>query len=197
MEGLSRKAFHERYGFCAEKGWVCESATFNHRTLDHLSTMRNRIFITAVLGLGVLFLSGCSPYGYGSVMRFPDEWNRRAGGHGNRIDNDVRDYVRFVDRYVRLSNQQASRIDRMLTDRTYQLLERNRNPERVYPFPRRYVRDQNNTERRFWRSADATIERYLDRRQRREYRDLVREEFNSRDRYDRRDNNRNRRYDRD
>lgn len=159
--------------------------------------MRKPILLIAVAGLSLLFLFGCSPYGYTSVMRFPDEWHRRARNYGYRVDQDVREYVRFVDRHVGLSNQQARRIDRMLTERTYRLIERSRNPERVYPFPRRYVRDQNNTERRFWRSADATIERYLDRRQRREYRDLVRREFQSRDRYDRRYDRNDRRYDRD
>ncbi|MEM1116868.1 MAG: hypothetical protein AAGJ11_10215 [Bacteroidota bacterium] len=99
---------------------------------------------------------------------FPD--SRRA--NVSEIRRDVRDYVRDVDRAVRLDARQAERIERRLEDRTYDLLTRRRDyGASAYPFPRerrasREVRD-------WWRATDRDIERELGDRQRRDYRRFV------------------------
>lgn|SRR5690554_5975292 len=144
--------------------------------------MRYSLLTAVVLVTGML-LAGCTPDRYRPIYRLPDIRHDRRGVD-YRIDNDVRAFVRYLDRNLRLSSSQARKIDRMLTERTYDLLDRNRSA-RIYPFPRRYYRDQHRTVQKWWASTDKRIERYLNRQQRRIYRDMVKYDFrNKNQRYE-------------
>ncbi len=86
-----------------------------------------------------------------------------------RAAHDARRYVRDLDRTLRLDWRQEDRIERLLTERATEYLRYSRVP--ASPFPRRY---DDRATRAWWRDTDRRIERELDHRQRRAYRDLVR-----------------------
>lgn len=122
------------------------------------------------LPLSVL-LSGCMMHA-GDILDLP---GRDTYHYRNRVDYDVDRYVDWLYDELRLHRQQARRIDRLLTDRTHDLLDRSRPGEhhRVYPFPRRDANRMSRTVHRWWSTADRAIERHLDRQQRRHYRYLT------------------------
>lgn len=129
--------------------------------------------------------------------RYPDSRDgRRSSAYYNRVDRDARSFVQNLDRRLRLNNSDERNIDRLLSQRTYQLLDRTRRADhdRVYPFPRRYNNNRNNAVDNWWRATDSQIERYLDRNQRDEYRRITRR---NNDRYDRDRRDRDDRYKRD
>jgi hypothetical protein len=141
----------------------------------------------ALLGLLALGLSACTTlglpdYGYPGG-RYPD--NRRYpypdGGHDpygdyrrspeyQSVDRDADRYTDFLDRELGLDGSQERSVEAVLEHRAEDLLRRThpRDHRYVYPFPR----DQrlSGTARRWWDDVDREIERYLDRRQRDEYR---------------------------
>ena len=133
-----------------------------------------------VLGFGLL-AAGCMPLGIStrsSDSRYPD--SRRAPSRTEaavytRVANDAGRYVRDLDRALRLDRRQERRLHDLLTDRAYDRVRRThaRDRNRAYPFPRR-AGDRFN--RSWWRSTDRQVERVLDRRQQRIYRDLVRDD---------------------
>ena len=141
-----------------------------------------RRFSTLFSLFGVFLLAaGCAgSYGQGVAVydtRVPDY--RRADydrSYAHRVDRDVRAYVRTLDRYVRLNRRQQRRISHLLAERTYRLLDRTRPRDLayVYPFPRHDSYRQGRAVERWWRGVDRHIERQLTRRQRAEYRRLVR-----------------------
>lgn len=166
--------------------------------------MRRPIPLLSVLTLLVL-LGGCSLYGYEDIFRdrypgdrypYPDRRDDRMSRYYDRVDEDVYRYTRTVQQEVGLDRRQADRIDRLLRDRTYDLLERTSSyrHNEVYPFPRRYDRERNRTVRSWWASTDRRIERELSRDQRRRYEYLVEGRRYRDDRYRR---PRGRTYDRD
>jgi len=89
------------------------------------------------------------------------------------IRRDADRYADLLDRELRLSGRQERNIERLLIDRTRDLLRRTRRRDhyRVYPFPRR---DRRNSVGRWWDRTDRYIEQMLHPRQRNEYRRLVR-----------------------
>lgn len=159
-----------------------------------------RLSLLLTLGTLVLVGIGCSTsYGQGTVYdrRVPDyrRGDRHQSRYYDRVHHDVREYVRIMDRRLRLDPRQQQRIHHLLDDRAERLLDRThpRDHAYVYPFPRRLDnRRQNQHLERWWLDADRQIERQLDRYQRDEYRYMTRP-YGYRDgRYDRRDG----RYDR-
>ena len=83
----------------------------------------------------------------------------------------------MLDRHLRLDRRQQQRIQRVLGERTYRLLDRTRPRDHayVYPFPRRQDRRYEDAPTdRWWRSVDSEIEHTLTRRQREAYRTLTR-----------------------
>ena len=156
-----------------------------------------RSFLLPALVFVLLAQGGCAWYEYGYEDIFRDTDYDRASRYHQRVDNDVRRYVDFLDHRLRLRNEQERQIGRLLAGRTYDLLDRTRPSARgrVYPFPRRHTRDQNSTVRRWWRVADRDVERYLSRSQRDVYRDLIyyqyqqdRRDYDRRGEYDQRRN---------
>lgn len=146
-----------------------------------------------LLLVAMLVLSGCAVYGADIMHRRPAP-ERAAGPSPNRVERDVRAYVRHLDRELKLNRRQERSIERVLLDRTDHLMRTTRAPERnrVYPFPRRYDEYSNRGTMRFWQLADRDVERVLTRRQVADFRRMT----DGRDhrRYDdRRDSNR--RYD--
>ena len=145
--------------------------------------------------VALVALSGCSvvdaqryptPHRGGTVYRpadhrpadyRADRYNVERSAEWRRVRRDVREYVRFLDRQLRLDRRQERRINETLENRTYRLLRqhRGRYAREVYPFPRRFRHDRNADRRveRFWRDADRRVERVLDREQRREHRYLT------------------------
>lgn len=103
---------------------------------------------------------------------FPDTRHADA----SEVRRDVRDYVRDVDRAVRLDDRQVRRIEDRLEARTYDLLTNRRYGRRsAYPFPRGQAASREVED--WWRATDRLVERELGDRQRRDYRRFV-------DRYD-------------
>ncbi|MEM1044137.1 MAG: hypothetical protein AAGI91_16120 [Bacteroidota bacterium] len=104
-----------------------------------------------------------------------------------RVSRDARRHVRELDRVLRLDRRQERRIALLLTDRAVDRLRRTspRNWSRANPFPRRYA---DRSTWAWWHRTDRRIERELDVRQRRLYREVVRRsEYRARrqaDRYD-------------
>ncbi|MFN3596609.1 MAG: hypothetical protein ACK41D_04995 [Rubricoccaceae bacterium] len=150
--------------------------------------------------VGLLLLAGCADYRYGAPLpgdvRLPRYErpvdSRRASAEWRRTPSDARRFVADLDRrMVRfdrrsgLDRNQRARIERIVENRTYALLERThvRDHRRVYPLPRV---ERTREQQAFWRATDREIERVLDRRQRETFRDLtlgasVREERRGRD----------------
>ena len=138
-------------------------------------------FVLPLLVLAVM-AAGCASVGYDTRYpdrRYPDRRypdTRRTEHHAShyyhRVDRDVHDYVRRLDRPLRLNRRQQRQIGRLLTERTYRLLDRTRSVhhDRVYPFPRRTGRYQRGTAERWWRTVDRQVDRYLNRHQRDAYR---------------------------
>lgn len=139
-------------------------------------------FPTFVLLAALAVLAaGCAPYSIGReghhrrtrTERVVHRTPARAAVY-RRVPNDARQYTRQLDRALRLNRRQEQAIERLLVDRTVALLDRT-NPRlhaRVYPFPRQ--RADSREARRWWRDTDRRIERVLDKRQRRVYRDAAR-----------------------
>lgn len=119
--------------------------------------------------------------------------DRRANA---QLARDARHHVRELDRVLRLDRRQERRIEHLLTDRASDRLRRTRarDWQRANPFPRRF---DDRATRDWWHHTDKRIERELDRRQRRVYRDLVRyaEQRARRGRYRDQRGNRHRDYD--
>lgn len=147
--------------------------------------MRHSRFIIVLL-MAPLFLTGCAGYAYQTGVAFETVHHQtpRTSRFYNRVDQDARGYVRYLDRYLRLNKHQERRINQVLQNRTYDLLDRTRIAEHraVYPFPRHDGPRAPRITQRWWQQTDNRIESVLNRRQRREYRSLVND-----DRYDRRD----------
>jgi hypothetical protein len=151
--------------------------------------MRRPLFLLPLLL--VFFLTGCAAtYGQGTHYpdtRYPDDRrypDTRTDRYHQRVDRDVHDYVHRLDRDLRLTRRQQQRIGRLLGEHTYRLLDRSRGNDRaVYPFPRQYDRRQHRGMAIWWNEVDRDIERYLDRRQRRVYRQLT-DRYDDRDRWD-------------
>ena len=172
--------------------------------------MRRPTLLLPALAFLVL-LGGCSVYGYEDIFRdrypgdrypYPDRRDGRTSRYYDRVDGDVYRYTRTVQQEVGLDRRQAERVDRLLRDRTYDLLERTSSyrHNEVYPFPRRYDRERNRAVRSWWASTDRRIERELSREQRRRYEYLVEGRRYDRDRRyrdDRYRSPRGRTYDRD
>lgn len=89
-----------------------------------------------------------------------------------RISRDADLYADFLDRELHLDGRQEQHIERLLRDRTRELLRYTapRDHYRVYPFPRDA---RTPTERQWWNRTDSLIERTLYPPQRHEYRRLV------------------------
>lgn len=143
-------------------------------------------FLVLLLLAGLV--AGCATLDdlYREAERYPDDVyrdSRYPDRNDNEVRRDVQRYVRDVDRAVRLDSRQERRLEDLLEDRTYRLLERDRYDRRsVYPLPR--SRRPSREVERWWRDADRAIERTLSRRQRDEYRRFVRR-YDDRDhRYD-------------
>lgn len=172
--------------------------------------MRRTIPLFSVLAFLVL-LGGCSLYSYEDIFRdrypddrypYPDRRDGRMSRYYDRMDEDVYRYTRTLQQEVGLDRRQAERIDRVLRDRTYDLLARtpSRRHNEIYPFPRRYGNERNRAVRSWWASTDRQVERHLSRDQRRRYDDLVRgRRYDRNGRYedDRYRSPRGRTYDRD
>ena len=134
-----------------------------------------------LIPLLALLLTGClSTYGQGTHYpdrRHPDDRRHRdtrVDHYHQRIHGDVSQYVTGLDRNLRLTSRQEQRISRLLSERTYRLLDRSRNDRNLYPFPRQHDRRMSRGLEVWWGDVDRDIERYLDRRQREEYRYLTR-----------------------
>lgn len=140
--------------------------------------------------VALVVLSGCSvveaqryptPRRGGTVYRpadyRADRYDVRRSDEWRRVQRDVREYVRYLDRELGLGERQEYRIADILERRTYQLLERDRGyySRDVYPFPRRFGQNRfrNRDVAYFWRDADRRVERILDRRQTQQHRRLV------------------------
>ena len=163
---------------------------------------RYRLALT-LLTLAVVAVGCSTGYGQGPIYdrRYPDDRrypnerrypDDRRSGYYNRVQHDVNEYVRHLDRNLRLERRQAQRIQRLLDERTVRLLERTRpyDHRRVYPFPRRTDRRQDPVVDRWWRDTDRQLERQLDRWQRDEYRYMTRQyedRYRRDDRYRRND----------
>lgn len=91
----------------------------------------------------------------------------------SRIIYDADQYAGFLDRELRLNSRQERDIERLLIDRTRDLLRRThlRDHHRVYPFPRY---NRTGATRHWWGGADRSIERMLSPHQRQMYQYLVR-----------------------
>ena len=115
---------------------------------------------------------------YREIERLPRQWDPRVIGGGDaRVQRDAQDYVRDMDREVRLETQQRRQIESLLTSRAARVTSRD------YPFPRE--RATSRTAEDWWAETDRQIERQLTSRQRDAYRDFVyRIEDRYHDRYD-------------
>ena len=162
-------------------------------TLPHmLQRLPFRLALLVFVAAGAL-AAGCTPTGatrypdsrypdsrrpdarypdrYPDSRRYPDA-RRTSPAVYARVTSDADRYVRSLDRRLRLDRRQERLIRDLLADRAYDRVARRsrRDAERYYPFPRR-AEDRRN--RDWWRSTDRKIERVLDRRQRRIYRDML------------------------
>lgn len=177
-----------------------------------------RLSPLAGLALLAVGLSACTTLGfpYPDDGRYPDGRypdNRRYPGpvydrdgdyqqttEYRSIGRDADAYTDLLDHELGLDGSQESLVERVLERRAEDLLRRThpRDHRYVYPFPRDPRRSD--TARRWWEDADREIERYLDSRQRDEYRYIARdlERYGRYDdrRYDDRDYD-DRDYDRD
>lgn len=137
-----------------------------------------------------LLLAGCAGYGYraGAAYETVHHSPRPESRYYQRVEPDARRYTQRLDRSLHLSQRQERSIARLLTDRTYALLDRTPRPERdrVYPFPRQDGRRMNRFARRWWQETDRRIEQHLNRRQIRESRAWHDRDYD--DGYDRRRN---------
>lgn len=146
-----------------------------------------RLRLTLPLLVLAVVAAGCATTVYDTRYpdrRYPDRRqpdtrrvDHRTSRYYQHVEGDVRAYVRTLDRHLRLDRRQQQRIQRLLGERTYRLLDRTRPREhaRVYPFPRRTDhRYRDTATERWWRTLDAQIERTLDRRQRDAYRSITR-----------------------
>ncbi len=124
-----------------------------------------------VLLVALLMVSGCAAYGADILYRTPTP-DRSSGPSPNRVERDVRSYVKHLDRELKLNRRQERAIERALLGRTDHLMRTTRGGERsrVYPFPRRYDQYPNRATMRFWQLADRDIEQSLSRRQVTEFR---------------------------
>ncbi len=145
---------------------------------------------TAALLVIPLLVAGCAAHVYeaGVAYEVIHESPRHDSRYYHRVDRDARGYVNHLDHYLRLNPRQERRIERLLRNRTYDLLDRTARAEhyRVYPFPRNYGRKTHRIARRWWHQTDRRIEGLLSRRQLREYRALTHRDYYDDDRYDRR-----------
>lgn len=138
----------------------------------------------------VLFLlaglaGGCATLDdlYREVERYPDTvyGDRRDDRRSDRaVRRDVQNYVRAVDRAVRLDRSEERRLTDLLEDRTYRHLDRD-DRRSAYPFPRSSRASR--AVAGWWKGTDRAIERMLSRRQREEYRRFTRR-YDDRGRYD-------------
>lgn len=149
------------------------------RLVDHSTTPAMRPLLSAAVA--VLLLSGCISLDqvYREIERLPRQWDPRVlGGVDARLQRDVQDYVREMDRDVRLDSRQRGQIENLLTSRAARISSRD------YPFPRE--RATSRTAEDWWVETDRQIERQLDSRQRDAYRDFVYriEDRRYEDRYD-------------
>lgn len=142
--------------------------------------MPSRAYRRPVLFLFVFSLlsAGCVPIG---TTQRSERYPRRPPArieHGvvdrafrGRIARDADQYVRRLDRVLRLNRRQERRIHQILSDRAYDRIRRvrARDWERVYPFPR----SERRATRDWWEQTDRRIARVLNRRQRARYADLV------------------------
>ncbi len=135
--------------------------------------------------LAVAVLAGCADLGYGTngprdARRTPDRraprYDTRSDDYRRtseyrRVDNDAANYARYVDRHLRLGRGDEAAIRQIVPRRAVDLLRRTapRDHGRVYPFPRTSGRQTG-----FWNAVDRDVERRLDRRERDDYRYLVR-----------------------
>lgn len=147
--------------------------------------MRTRRWTPLALFLAFGFAaSGCmaahgssyrsASYGHSSRTATPYDHGRYTSTpEYRRIHRDADRYADFLDRELHLSGRQERDIERLLRDRTRDLLRhtRVRDHYHVYPFPR-----QNRTRaaRSWWDRTDRYIERMLRPHQRNEYRFIVR-----------------------
>ena len=175
-------------------------------------TYRFTLSLLLLVGAG-LIASGCLPLGIEDPRtdrrypdsRYPDRYpdsrypdSRRTSRAErvvySRVSNDADRYVRSIDRALRLDRRQEQRIARLLSDRAFREVRSKRSRDVAYPFPRRAA---DRATAKWWRDADRRIERELDRRQRRIYKDMTRQYERSARRDDRRrgrhDNGRRRR----
>lgn len=145
----------------------------------------NRYLPGALVAL--LLLAGCADYRYGAplpgntrpVPRYERPADARASAEWRRTPQDARRFVADLDRRMRridrrsgLDRNQQARIERLVENRTYALLQRThaRDHRHVYPLPRV---ERTREQQAFWRATDREIERVLDRRQRETFRDLT------------------------
>lgn len=148
----------------------------------HLLAPRRFSMLLLMLGL---FAAGCAPglYDTRPTRRAPAQHrtvivDTPPPAVSRRVRSDVRTYVDRMDRVLRLNRQQERTIEQLLTNRAYELLAGTspRAHAQRYPFPRPTARHERTREvRRWWSRTDAAIERVLDRRQQRIYRDFARD----------------------
>lgn len=140
--------------------------------------------------LALLGLSACTTLGfpgypgdrypYPDDRRYPDPVYGPGGDYRSTpeyrsIGREADRYTDFLDRELGLNGGQERSIQIILERRAEDLLRHTdpRDHRYVYPFPR----DQrlSATARRWWDDADRDINRYLDPRQRDEYRTIARD----------------------
>lgn len=138
--------------------------------------------IPSLLALALLaaLAAGCMPYTIegrhhrARTERVAHRPPARSAALYRRVPADARQHARQLGRALRLDRRQERAVERLLVERTAALLEGTspRLHALVYPFPR--LRAESREARRWWRETDRRIERVLDRRQRRAYRDALR-----------------------
>ena len=118
--------------------------------------------------------AGCMTYA-GDILERPGRDTREVHRYRDQVDRDVYRYVRWMNRELDLYREQARDLDRVLRQRTHNLLDHTRTSDyyRVYPFPRQDWRAMSRTTQRWWEDTDRLIERRLTYRQGRRYRYLV------------------------
>lgn len=157
--------------------------------------------LLVVFGLGA---TGCTAaygahyrsasYGHVSTSTTHYDHDRYSNTSEYRsIRRDADRYANFLDHELHLSGRQERNIERLLIDRTRDLLRRTRPRyhHHVYPFPRH---NRTRSVNLWWNRTDSYIEHMLNPRQRHEYRHLVRS-FEHRGGYSPRDRNRDGGYD--